>query len=151
MNIIPLKTRLSSTRGLPWDLGKQGSRRAIRSSLSQKRSDMFTALFSCGESRGQAELNGSRPWEATSRLRRSPMGGISSSTTSPSARYRSCTSPQQSPALADHAGRLECMVHPLREARAGGVVLGSRDGEAVAFATDRLAAPDLVQPGATFP
>ena len=45
MKIIPLNTRRSSTRGLPCDLGKKGSRRAICSSLNQKRSDMVTARF----------------------------------------------------------------------------------------------------------
>ncbi len=37
MKIIPLRTRLSSTRGLPWLLGKKGSRRSICASVSQKR------------------------------------------------------------------------------------------------------------------
>src|SRR6478735_7780831 len=37
MNIIPLKTRRSSTRGLPWLLGKKGLRRSICASDSQKR------------------------------------------------------------------------------------------------------------------
>jgi len=40
-----VRTRRSSTRGLPWDLGKKGSRRAICASVNQKRSDMFTARF----------------------------------------------------------------------------------------------------------
>ena len=36
MKIIPLKTRRSSTLGLPWLFGKNGRSRAICSSLSQK-------------------------------------------------------------------------------------------------------------------
>ncbi len=59
MKTMPLNTRRSSTRGLPWDLGKKGSRRAICASDSQKRSDMVTARFSNRESRSQAEINGS--------------------------------------------------------------------------------------------
>ena len=59
MKIIPLSTRRSSTRGLPWDFGKQGSRRAICASDSQKRSDMFIARFSNRESRNPTEINGS--------------------------------------------------------------------------------------------
>ena len=45
MKIIPLDTHRSSTRGLPWDFGKKGSRRAICASVSQKRSDMVTDRF----------------------------------------------------------------------------------------------------------
>ena len=45
MNIIPLNTRRSSTRGLPWDFGKKGSRRAICASVSQKRSLMLPLRF----------------------------------------------------------------------------------------------------------
>ena len=37
MKIMPLSTRLSSTRGLPWLLGKKGFRRSICASVSQKR------------------------------------------------------------------------------------------------------------------
>jgi hypothetical protein len=44
---------------LPWDLGKKGSSRAICASVSQKRSDVFTAQFSQGESRPYMEINGS--------------------------------------------------------------------------------------------
>ncbi len=45
MNIIPVSTRRSPTRGLPWNFWKKSSRRAICASVSQKRSDMFTARF----------------------------------------------------------------------------------------------------------
>ena len=37
MKIMPLKTRLSSTRGRPWLFGKYGRRRAICASVSQNR------------------------------------------------------------------------------------------------------------------
>ena len=59
MNIMPLITRLSSTRGLPWDFGKKGSSLAICVSLSQYRSLMSSLRFRSRESRGAAEINAS--------------------------------------------------------------------------------------------
>src|SRR3546814_20143232 len=41
---IPLNTRRSSTRGLPWLLGKYGCRRVIFSSVSQSRSPILSLL-----------------------------------------------------------------------------------------------------------
>lgn len=38
MKIMPLRTRRSSTRGLPWGFGKKGSKRAICASSNQYRS-----------------------------------------------------------------------------------------------------------------
>lgn len=45
MKITTLSTRQLSKCGMPWDLGKKGSRRAICAPLNQKRSDMITARF----------------------------------------------------------------------------------------------------------
>ena len=45
MKIIPLSTRLSSTRGFQCDLGKKGGKRAICASVNQKRSLMSPLLF----------------------------------------------------------------------------------------------------------
>ena len=44
MKIIPLNTRRSSTRGLPWLFGKNGINRAICSSVSQKRLLIITPI-----------------------------------------------------------------------------------------------------------
>jgi hypothetical protein len=41
----PLNTRLSSTRGFPWDFGKKGSSLAICASLSQQRSLNARSVF----------------------------------------------------------------------------------------------------------
>ena len=46
MKIIPLRTRKSSTRGLPWLLGKNGRSRAICSSVSQKRLLILPPIYS---------------------------------------------------------------------------------------------------------
>ncbi len=55
---MPLKTRRSSTRGLPWLLGKYGSRRAICSAVSQYRSIIFSLLAE-PESDRDARINAS--------------------------------------------------------------------------------------------
>jgi hypothetical protein len=46
MKIMPLKTRRSSTRGLPWLFGKNGFNRSICSSVSQKRLLIITPVSS---------------------------------------------------------------------------------------------------------
>jgi hypothetical protein len=62
MNIIPDSTRLSSTRGLPWDFGKKGSRRAICVSVSQKRSlTSPLQFFWSNDSEVQIKINGPNP------------------------------------------------------------------------------------------
>ncbi len=55
---MPLKTCRSSTRGLPWLLGKYGSSRAICSSVSQYRS-LIHALLTEPESDRASHINGS--------------------------------------------------------------------------------------------
>ena len=59
MKIIPLNKRRSSTRGLPWDWGKQDSGRAICAQVSRKRSDMFTARLRTRDPRHPTGVNGS--------------------------------------------------------------------------------------------
>jgi hypothetical protein len=44
MKIIPLSTRRSSTRGLPWLLEKNGRSRSICASVSQKRLLILTPV-----------------------------------------------------------------------------------------------------------
>jgi hypothetical protein len=45
IKITPLRTRLSSTQGLPWDSGNEGSRRTICASLSHKSRQVHRSFF----------------------------------------------------------------------------------------------------------
>ncbi len=58
---IPLRTRRSSTRGLPWDFGKQGSGRTICASVSQKRSLMLQLAFRAVNHAERLKSMGSEP------------------------------------------------------------------------------------------
>ena len=60
MKIMPLKTRLLSTRDLPWDLGKQRSSLAICDALSQYRSRMSFLHFGRSGSYSKPKINASR-------------------------------------------------------------------------------------------
>ena len=44
MKLIPVKTRWSSTLGLPWDLEKRGSKHATCVSVSQNSPDMVIEM-----------------------------------------------------------------------------------------------------------
>ena len=62
MKIIPLNTRLSSTRGTPWDSDQNGLRRSICASVNQNKSAMQHPLAAISESIGGGEskwFNGS--------------------------------------------------------------------------------------------
>ena len=56
--MIPLNTRRSSTRGLPWLFGKKGRRRSICSSVSQNKS-LISSLLAEPESDLRNQINGS--------------------------------------------------------------------------------------------
>ncbi len=79
MKIIPLRTRKSSTRGLPWLLGKNGRSRAICSSVSQKRllilpPHILAALNHAGAAVSSGSLGPELSLEVIDRLALSPLG-----------------------------------------------------------------------------